>query len=285
MPTVRHGQLRSGSVESALARAKLVMLPAEMREHRLVQWILAFDRPEDSKDRNGDRELSNPAQLLLREIGSTFVQPAITFYHSVLMNLGPQWELAEEGQDNVAAILRPENLARSVREFAAFDREHRTLAEASITSFTSGLKEAWGYRIERVQQAWQIWQDEVGQLKAAVNQADESAGFYDRTDGRDLLKLVATARRHSRLSALGFPDDREWNVGTGLTGLGGFAGESRRLMVALRNVLSSCVAILGTLCRMLMSATRSSRSLATTSGGRLIVGKCRRRQTSTFLRS
>ena len=213
MPYVRSVKLHR-SVADTLQGVQHALLPDMMKEDPLVGWLLSFSVPGDEQRRPERHYSETAADVLNRELGRTYLQPKMTYYHSALMSLGSQLALAQDGLEMAQSALDPDNLARSLKGANDIDE---TIGDDWVRNLASVASERWQERLEDLQHAWMVWREEVGSLKAS---AEEAGGYHGREGLPELsIGLISVAMRRSGLTALGFGDDPVVEIGPALGSL------------------------------------------------------------------
>lgn len=213
MPYVRSVKLHR-SVADTLQGVHHALLPDMMKEDPLVGWLLSFSVPGDEQRRPERDYRETAADVLNRELGRTYLQPKMIYYHSALMSLGSQWALARERLEMAQSALEPDNLARSLK--SANDIVE-TIGDDWVRNLASVASETWQERLEEHQHAWMVWREEVGSLKASSEEARHYRGGVGLPELS--VDLISVAMRRSGLAALGFGDDPVVEIGPAMGSL------------------------------------------------------------------
>src|SRR5229473_2427350 len=101
MPEFWHTQL-DGSVRDALVRASLEILPGQIRQDALTQWILSFDdirRRERDNPQTADMSQDDPRRFLESEFLLKLLQAQLPFYYVSLFHIGRIWKISARTVD------------------------------------------------------------------------------------------------------------------------------------------------------------------------------------------
>ncbi|UIJ85279.1 hypothetical protein LZK77_16310 [Rhizobium leguminosarum] len=191
------------NVGETLQDVQISLVPAVFRDDPTVGWLHSHLRWNDE---NPERWPGGPAFKLIGEVGKTFVQPKMVYYHSVLMDLGTQFELAEEGIKTARSVLLPENLSRSTVD--ARELAPNEFWEGWVEEIAANAVETWRKRREFIASCWNIWREEVRDLRRSAERATATL------DGvSNISDLISTAMRVSALNDFGYPEKREFDLG------------------------------------------------------------------------
>jgi tetratricopeptide (TPR) repeat protein len=213
MPHLQRMKLKSGPIEAALVASKRGLLPAAMLDQPLVQWILSFEG--DARELPGADRADGFRLVVANELSERLLRPTVAYYHSVLMNLGPQLAAAEEGAARIQALLENENLSRSCKDVMRALEFQITEADSYelVRRFARGATEAWQLQRRLVEESWRVWLQETETLKGSAARTREHLASQDGEDFPHVNDLIAICVKPSELARHGFPDTRNLNLG------------------------------------------------------------------------
>jgi hypothetical protein len=158
------------------------LLPGEIRNDRLTNWVLDFDGlnevPHSQQDRRQERE---PYVWMLESLVVTTLQRQVPFYFAALFSIGRQWSVSEKSLSALEKASTRENLLSSGR-YTVESLLHRgsgrrgALSQFPAEYIAEGLapileaaRDHHRNRMSDARRWWRTWQEEVGTLRKQVD--------------------------------------------------------------------------------------------------------------------
>jgi hypothetical protein len=166
------------NVAAALARANRELLPQEIRESELADWILGRGEPA-VREAETPGERGGVFDYTLELILDNLLTPSFTFYYATLFYIGRQWRVSELAAENARAALEPENFEQTIALNLEAHRErlgelnvgpggHEPLLRDTFEFILKTASQRQAGKHEQARKLWNVWQDEVWDLKNSV---------------------------------------------------------------------------------------------------------------------
>ena len=190
MPKVRRVQIpQQDTVDRALHRGIVDLLPAQLAENELVRWVVAFDATlKTRRDEGDDRFLfrDDPEHMigtLLGRMGSGLLQSRIPFYFASVFHIGRMIVVSAESLERVGVLREPSNLDTSVGKITTSFSNQKDLPQGLPSrdqirqALLDGCDEASTRQRKQAELAnrWgERWQTEVGDLRKAMDEIEHA---------------------------------------------------------------------------------------------------------------
>lgn len=192
-PELITGELQE-SIEDALAAIDLNLLPEELWQNPLAQWVYSW-REQSPLPVGG---VSQP--MLLSPVAEKFVNQAlcllIPFYLATLRLLGRSWRALEHLTSQIESAIRFDNLEDSVRLTEQHLGSREDLSPSELLLLTTArespdvmrdalhdvlLEQLRSYttRLSEIRSCWQVWRNEVSSTKESVEWLQNFAILVD----------------------------------------------------------------------------------------------------------
>lgn len=214
MPEVFRRRVEDRSVREALSRMQDELLPAEIREDGLANWVRGFDELRNSGRQDYFREHSdNPPIWAMNAVVLSALQKRIPFYFATLFHIGRQWKVSESALRDLDKASDRQNLALSTqltldnlrrrddRRLSALSERQAETTEALAVLLGSAGREH-SDRLREARRWWGEWRNEVDRLRSQVDRLEEVGGAErDYRLWRETARFVLEGSRPSQLRA------------------------------------------------------------------------------------
>ena len=134
---------------------------------------------------------------LLEDILNTIIQnsliPNISFYFSSLFHLGRQWQVSAQALETATKALEKDNLAQTVDQNSILlqdeliklnipKKEHESYLSEAFSEILNTARNQHSTSLSQSQKWWNLWQEEVNDLKEIVITVDEEIGLNLKND-------------------------------------------------------------------------------------------------------
>jgi hypothetical protein len=219
MPEIFPRRVADRSVRQALSNMRGELLPGEIREDSLANWVMRFDElqrrqdePHPFQDRGGES-----AAWAVNLVVLSSLQKRIPFYFGALFHIGRQWKVSESASRALERASQGENLDLSTRLtldnlrtrgvedkrlFGLFERQGSDMTQALSVLFESAGNEH-SNRLREARRWWSAWQEEVRLLRSQIDRLEEaSRGGPDYRLWREAARFVLDGYRPSALRGI-----------------------------------------------------------------------------------
>lgn len=219
MPEVFHRRVADRSVRQALSNIRTGLLPAEIREDGLANWVMRFDdlhrrqnEPPPFRDQSDESAVWAANVVVLSSL-----QKRIPFYFAALFHIGRQWKVSESAVRDLEKAIQGDNLAQSARLtlenlrtldvadkrlFGLFEPQGRNMTQALSVLLQSAGNEH-SNRLREARRWWSAWQEEVRQLRSQVDRLqDVGRGEPSHRLWREAARFVLEGYRPSALRSI-----------------------------------------------------------------------------------
>ena len=188
MPEIFRRRNSNLTIRQALSRTRLELLPSEIREDKLAQWVMEFDdlRSRERYDRPDREDPEDYALWALDLVVVGGLQRQIPFYFATLFQIGRQWKVSEStlasidsasSQKSLRATARlnrrrDEEILREGSVGEMYERSERDATEA-LTALLRSAREQQSSRLREARQWWTSWREEVSSIRNHVDRLQE----------------------------------------------------------------------------------------------------------------
>src|SRR6185369_16142822 len=168
-------------IQRAFREAKLELLPEELQQDTLAQWIVNFDSLNTARGRElqrADRD-REPLDAIVQNIIIDALNPNITFYFATLFHIGRRWEVSRRAAADAEQALMEDNLkatlsANSTIYLQTEPRERHEVEESvdyldAIKSLLHQAQNSHNGLVKNSKRLWNIWREEVSALYGVTN--------------------------------------------------------------------------------------------------------------------
>jgi hypothetical protein len=189
------------TISEAFRRAKFELLPEEISNDALARWVTDFDQlsKTETYDRNWDRPEGRDEtviELILAPMIRGALTPKMSFYFASLFHIGRGWQVARYASDTAKDALQPQHLERTTDLYLErFQNdllrlevppgERRTLLSRSLSDVLSLTADQHLEAIQKSKKLWQVWKDEVGELRSATEELSGRVEDYKNLARRE----------------------------------------------------------------------------------------------------
>jgi hypothetical protein len=190
-PKAEARTLKQGTVGERLGHINSILLPKEICKDPNAQWVLAHDQHSEPDERSelGPEQIAyNAAEQAI----TSLLQERLPFYLAILFHIGRQWKISESLGNDARRLRDKKNLIASGENLIAFAKQagrslDPKLAQQSVVALSKVATEQHDEALALARNWWDIWTDEVGDLRKIVLAFKEQAP-RDR-DGRDYGRI------------------------------------------------------------------------------------------------
>lgn len=197
MPNVRRVRIpQEDTVDRALHRGVVDLLPEQLAENELVRWVVAFDGAlQERSDTDDEHFLSYGGEekwfaALLGRMASGVLQSRIPFYFASVFHIGRMMIVATESIHRIESLQSPTNLGSAADNIKSTisSRLSSLLVSLSRDSIQQILLDGCDkastrqrQQVEVAERWWRRWQSEVRELRDGVRNIEEGWRFYNES--------------------------------------------------------------------------------------------------------
>lgn len=212
-------QMRQIRIESnvgeTLTSSAFAILPDELKNDELVNWLWKFSKSEGSE---GDyRDNDRTEYYLIKDVIKNLVTENLKFYYAVLFHIGRRLKIAQLAEEKIESALTHDHIQETIsaNESLSAKRYNPETTAVVLRLMLDDAKRKHAEVADQNLSLWHIWRKEVKEFKDAVFRTTEDYNQSRRDyygNSTSLLHLPGFLIRESfrnkklkkRMDALGF---------------------------------------------------------------------------------